>query len=61
MDAMKLRDLVAAKTGDATVPRPFLDDDENTPGHIEVTIPYWIYRRVWSALVAMGASTKTTS
>jgi len=44
--------------GDATVRRVFLDDDEATPGHIAVMVPYWVYRRIWHALVAMGASTK---
>lgn len=28
---------------DATVPRVFLDDEESTPGHIQVMFPFWIY------------------
>jgi len=44
--------------GDAMVRRVFLDDDEATPGHIAVMVPYWVYRRICHALVAMGSSTK---
>lgn len=55
---MKSGELISGIGGDATVPRPFLDDDESTPGHIEVMIPYWIYRRVYSALVAMESPSK---
>jgi hypothetical protein len=42
----------------STIPRTFLDDDESTPRFIEVMIPYWIYRRVCTALTAMGVTTK---
>jgi hypothetical protein len=47
-----------ASGGDATVPRVFLDDDETTPSHIAVMVPYWLYRRICHALIAMRASTK---
>jgi hypothetical protein len=43
---------------DSAVPRIFLDDDEKTPDFIQVMIPYWIYRRVCTALTFMGSSTK---
>jgi len=42
----------------AIVSRISLGDDEKAPGHIALTIAYTIYRRVCTAMTAVGAATK---
>ena len=52
------RSTPTTKFMDTTVPRIFADDVERPPSHIQVTVPYWIYRRVSTALTFMHSSAK---